>query len=82
MTLTEKLNEIREGAKQRVPLEMREVMQQSTRTLAKSGIMARALTVGDTLPSFELPADNNQLVSSAALLKEGSVVLCFYRGVW
>ncbi|MEE4164776.1 MAG: hypothetical protein V2I35_02170 [Desulfocapsaceae bacterium] len=82
MTLTEKLNEIREGAKQRVPLQMREVMQQATRSLAESGIMARALKVGDTLPPFELPSDNNQMVSSAVLLKEGNVVLCFYRGVW
>ena len=82
MTLTDKLNEIRQGAKEKIPQEMRDIMQRATRELRESGIMEKALNVGDTLPSFELAAPAGQMISSEELLKQGSLVLTFYRGVW
>lgn len=41
-----------------------------------------ALTVGAKAPEFELKDSNGQLVKSKDLLKQGSVVLTFYRGSW
>jgi hypothetical protein len=82
MTLTDKLNEIRQGAKEKIPQEMRDIMQRATRELRESGIMQKALNVGDALPSFELAAPAGQMISSEDLLKQGSLVLTFYRGVW
>jgi hypothetical protein len=82
MTLTDKLNEIRQGAKEKIPQEMRDIMQRATRELRESGIMEKALNVGDPLPSFELAAPAGQMISSEDLLKQGSLVLTFYRGVW
>ncbi len=42
----------------------------------------KALNVGASAPSFELKDSNGKLVSSADLLKQGSLVITFYRGAW
>lgn len=41
-----------------------------------------AIKVGAKAPEFELKDSNGQLVKSKDLLKQGSVVLTFYRGAW
>ncbi len=41
-----------------------------------------ALNVGAKMPSFTLPDDKNQQVSSSDLLKQGNLVVVFYRGAW
>ena len=82
MTLTDRLNEIRKAAKDRIPQEVLELMARATRELRESGIMEKALNVGETLPSFELESRTGQMVSSEELLKQGNLVLTFYRGVW
>jgi hypothetical protein len=81
-TLAERLNEIREGAKQSIHEEVRAIMGKATNELRVSGIMDRALKDGDSLPSFELPNRNGEMFSSAELLQRGNLVLTFYRGVW
>jgi peroxiredoxin len=41
-----------------------------------------ALNIGAKMPSFNLPDDKNQQVSSSDLLKQGNLVIVFYRGAW
>lgn len=41
-----------------------------------------ALNVGATAPAFSLKDSTGKLVESKTLLKEGNVVLVFYRGAW
>ena len=41
-----------------------------------------ALTVGAQAPAFSLKDSSGKLVTSKALLKEGNMVLVFYRGSW
>ncbi len=41
-----------------------------------------ALTVGASSPAFSLKDSSGKLVSSKELLKEGNMVLVFYRGSW
>ena len=82
MTLADKLNDIREGAKERIPQEVRDIMLRGTKELRESGIVEKALNVGENLPSFELPVPSGQMISSEELLRQGSLVLTFYRGVW
>lgn len=41
-----------------------------------------ALNVGKKIPSFTLMNEKNESVSSEELLKEGNLVLVFYRGAW
>lgn len=47
---------------------------------AEAGSTAPA--IGDTLPDFILPDQNGKLVSLAALLSEGPVIVAFLRGHW
>ena len=82
MSLAEKLTEIREGSKERIPAEIREKMHQATEELGASGIMDKALNIGDKMPSFELPNTKGEMISSDDLLKNGNLVVTFYRGVW
>lgn len=82
MSLAEKLGEIAEKSKERIPEEIRKVMKKATAELRESGITGRAVKKGDTLPPFELPNMQGETVSSRDLLAKGDLVLTFYRGVW
>lgn len=42
----------------------------------------KSLKPGDVAPDFTLANDEGEMVSLAALLKQGPVVVVFYRGVW
>lgn len=42
----------------------------------------KALNVGAKIPSFTLLNEKNEQVTSEDLLKEGNLVLVFYRGAW
>jgi peroxiredoxin len=50
--------------------------------VVRSGAGAKAPRVGDTAPSFTLPDAQGKQVSLDSLLKEGPVVITFYRGQW
>lgn len=41
-----------------------------------------ALKVGAKMPSFSLADANGKLISSDSLMKEGNLVIVFYRGAW
>ena len=82
MSLADTLAEIREGAKKRVPEEVRAIMKRATDELAGSGILERVFKEGDTIPPFELPNLKWDLISSEDLLQRGNLVMTFYRGVW
>lgn len=82
MSLSEKLNQIVEAAKERIPEETRLLMKKATQELRDSGITDRALKKGMSLPPFELSNTEGDLVSSKKLLEKGNLVLTFYRGVW
>jgi peroxiredoxin len=42
----------------------------------------RPLDAGDQAPAFALPDPDDNVVSSAELLKEGPLIVTFYRGIW
>jgi peroxiredoxin len=50
--------------------------------VAASSVMQTALRVGAKAPDFELPNATGQRVKLADLLKQGPVVLTWYRGGW
>jgi peroxiredoxin len=67
---------------QYVPPETQAVHARALEELKQSGIADRALAVGATAPAFELKDHNGKLVSSQALLRNGRLLLCFFRGRW
>jgi hypothetical protein len=58
------------------------VMDAETEALRASGIERRALHAGAVAPDFVLPDAQGRFVRLQSLLRQGSVVLVFYRGGW
>ena len=82
MSLQEKLQEISKQSGGKIPDETRHKMARATQELKDSGQAERAVGVGDKMPSFALPNTNDEMISSTDLLKNGDLVVTFYRGVW
>lgn len=82
MTLREQLDAQRAQSRERLPAELRALMDQGTEALRQSGLVDRSLNVGDAMPAFTLPNASGQIVRSADLLAKGPLVVSFYRGGW
>ncbi|MBZ5704452.1 MAG: AhpC/TSA family protein [Acidobacteriia bacterium] len=67
---------------QYVPAETQAIHARVVEELKQAGIAGRTLTAGTKAPTFELKDHNSKLVSSQALLRDGHLVLCFFRGRW
>jgi len=59
-----------------------EAMHRATAELIASGAADRALKAGDRAPSFALKDPEGALVQSGELLRQGPLIVSFYRGVW
>ena len=81
-SLADQLAEFRAGFQQNVPEDVQNTMKAATDALDTSGITEQALTVGDMAPDFELPDATGKQVRLSELLKQGPVVINFYRGEW
>ncbi|MFQ5772529.1 MAG: hypothetical protein ACE5HX_18475 [bacterium] len=82
MTLQDKLNEIRASFEKNAPKEVLSLMHQATEDLRNSGIVERALKVGDIAPGFELENAEGKMIRSKDLISDRLMVLSFYRGKW
>ncbi|MFT5723509.1 MAG: peroxiredoxin [Bacteroidia bacterium] len=60
----------------------KKIVEDDIARLIKSGQQKLVLKAGDKMPSIELPDQNGQLVRSEELLKEGPLIVTFYRGFW
>lgn len=80
--LADQLAEYRAGFQQKAPQDAQATMAAATDALEASGIADQVLTVGDTAPDFELPDATGKPVRLSELLKQGPVVINFYRGEW
>lgn len=86
-TLQERLDEFKRsfdsGAPPyNVPREVIEQMHRATAELKATGIENRALKVGDRAPSFTLFNQDHVQVTSTDLLRQGPLVVSFFRGHW
>ncbi len=80
--LEPKLAELRAGASKRLPAKILELTDELIANLERSHV-AKALDVGDEAPDFTLKrASSGESVSLSAALKNGPVVVSFYRGQW
>ena len=64
------------------PREVIETMHRATAELKASGAEGHALKAGDRAPGFTLFNQEHAEVASAALLREGPLVVGFFRGHW
>lgn len=80
--LSTQLKEFQAGFLEKAPKEAAETMSKATADLQQSGIINDSLKVGEKAPDFELPDPTGKRVKLSTLLKDGPVVLNFYRGEW
>jgi hypothetical protein len=64
------------------PREAIEKMHRATAELKASGLENIALKVGDRAPEFSLFNQDHVQVNSADLLRQGPLVVSFFRGHW
>lgn len=64
------------------PREVIEKMHRATAELKASGIEQRTLSAGDIAPAFMLFNQDHVEVSSADFLRQGPLVVSFFRGHW
>jgi peroxiredoxin len=65
-----------------VPHAVIQAMHRATADLIASGAADRVLKAGDRAPSFALKDAEGNLVHSDKLLRQGPLIISFYRGVW
>ena len=62
--------------------EMKNEMSMADKTVTPQEAAKNALNVGAKMPKFSLSDATGKTVSSENLLKEGNLVIVFYRGAW
>ena len=82
MKLQEKLDQYRKSFLEKAPQDVVAIMHRATRDLADSGIVEKAVKVGDCAPDFTLENTAGEKVGLSGLLLKGPMVLTFYRGKW
>jgi peroxiredoxin len=65
-----------------IPEAALETMVAATQSLIESGLAGKALNTGETIPGFELTNALGKKVSLDEQLKNGPLVISFYRGAW
>lgn len=82
MSLAEQLEKMREASAGRIPPERRAIMMAAMQALRDGDFMAGVAKTGDPLPAFALPDAAGDTIRSDDLLKQGPLVVSFFRGVW
>ncbi len=82
MSLSRQLEELTTKLNALVPAERLASIDQEIRSLKSSGISQGALKAGDTAPEFELYDGDGMLWRSQDLLRNGNLIVVFYRGRW
>ena len=86
-TLQDRLDEFKKAFESgappyNAPHEAIETMHRATAELKASGIEKPALKAGDRAPGFRLFNQDHTQVASTDLLREGPLVVSFFRGHW
>jgi peroxiredoxin len=81
-TLTDQLKAKADASAAMAPADKQAIMAKAIEDLRRSGLAERAVKSGQVMPSFTLPDVKRGVVSSQDLLKQGPLVVVFYRGGW
>lgn len=76
------LTEMKEKFAAKAPEDRKKAYAEGIEAVAKSGIVEKAIKTGDTAPDFTLANATGEKVSLSEALKDGPVVLMWYRGGW
>lgn len=65
-----------------VPQEVLEAFGKSIEDLQKKKIEEKSIKLGEVMPEFLLPNVKNEIINSKEILKNGKMIIAFYRGSW
>lgn len=81
-TVTDKLLQKKQSFLEKADQKKIDDYEEGIRTVADSGVIERAKQKGDKAPDFTLPNAVGEEITLSNLLKDGPVVLIWYRGEW
>jgi len=82
LELEPRLQKIRNWAEANLTKEENGIMERHIELLRTSGATDHILKKGDRMPEFQLKNQEGAIISATALLKNGPLVVSFYRGSW
>jgi peroxiredoxin/glutaredoxin len=82
LTLGDQLRMMKAASSNRLPPEKAKIMADALAELQKSHMEKHTLKVGQKMPDFALPDSKGKTVDLKNLLKNGPVIVTFYRGSW
>ena len=80
--LKQQIEELNENLAKQLPTKILEVFGKCIQDLKARNIEEDSIDTGDTFPDFSLPNTNNEIVALKELLKNGKVIVAFFRGSW
>lgn len=81
-TLSKQIEHLKQELSSQLPQKILEAFGKSIEDLKIRNIEENSIQIGDQMPEFSLPNAFGKIISSEEVLKNGKMVLAFYRGSW
>ncbi len=82
MLLKDEIQKMQEAMLPQIPEDVLKLLFSKTEELVNSGIAEHTLNEGDGIPQINLPNAVGKTIDVNSMLKDGPVVISFYRGAW
>jgi peroxiredoxin len=82
MLLKDEIQKMQEAMLPQIPEDVLKLLFSKIEELVNSGIAERTLNEGDEIPQINLPNAVGKTINLNSMLKDGPVVISFYRGAW
>ncbi|AIM38382.1 alkyl hydroperoxide reductase [Sphingobacterium sp. ML3W] len=80
--LRQQIEQLNESLAKQLPTEVLEVFGKSIQDLKSINMEENSISIGERFPDFGLSNTNNEIVELKELLKNGKVIVAFFRGSW
>lgn len=81
-SLAQQIEELKENLVKQLPTEVLEVFEKSIQDLKTKNIEESSIKVNDKFPDFSLPGAGNKIINLMERLKDGKMIVAFFRGSW
>lgn len=81
-TLTKQIEHLNQELSSQLPQEILETFRKSIEDLKTRKIEENSIQIGNQMPEFSLPNALGKIINSEDILKDGKMILVFYRGSW
>lgn len=81
-TLANQIEQLNQSLSSQLPQEILEAFGKSIEDLKTKNIEENSIQIGEEMPEFSLLNASGDLINSNEILKNGKMILAFYRGSW